>query len=335
MDIIVIQSVYHFNAQFSINLFNTRVALLGLALTLTLSGCGDDQSQTALGTLERDRIVLKATANEIIVAEPVLEGTEVAKGTLLVQLDDRRQKARVAAAQAEVSRAAAMWEQLRSGARIEDIDAAKARVNGAQATLTVAEKNLARTAELRRQNLASQAELDKTQASRDEAEAALETASKNLLAMTNGTRKEELDQAEAAYNAAQAQLELEQYALSELSVTATRDGYLDSLPWHVGERVAVGTTLAVILAGDKPFARVYVPEPIRSDLNVGDDLTVTVDGVDKVFAGKLRWIATEPAFTPYYALNERDRSRLVYLAEVDVIDGNDLPSGVPVQVTLK
>ena len=44
--------------------------------------------------------------------------------------------------------------------------------------------------------------------------------------------------------------------------------------------------------------------------------------------------ATDPAFTPYYALNASDRARLVFLAEFDLEAGEDLPSGVPAQVLL-
>jgi HlyD family secretion protein len=117
-------------------------------------------------------------------------------------------------------------------------------------------------------------------------------------------------------------------------VVATRDAYLDSLPWHVGERVTLGATLAVLLANDRPYARVYVPEPWRARLYVGDRRPVKVDGVDRPLTGVLRWIATEPAFTPYYALNASDRARLVYLAEFDLEDGTDLPTGVPAQVIL-
>jgi HlyD family secretion protein len=56
--------------------------------------------------------------------------------------------------------------------------------------------------------------------------------------------------------------------------------------------------------------------------------------VDRSLSGTLRWIATDPAFTPYYALNASDRARLVYLAEFDIDDGDDLPTGIPAQVLL-
>tara|TARA_R110002072_G_scaffold935_12_gene7712 strand:- start:4716 stop:5660 length:945 start_codon:yes stop_codon:yes gene_type:complete len=310
-----------------------RIAVIILAVLL-LAACDDNSAREALGTLERDRIVLKATAGEILVEEPVPEGTMVTAGTLLVQLDDTRQLARVAYAKAELAQANARLEELRNGARAEDIAAASARVAGARATVVEAQASYKRTKKMLQQKLTAPANLDSAVANRDAAEAALQSAHEELLRLTNGTRKEQLDQGAAAVQAASAQLAIEQQQLSDLSVVATRDAYLDSLPWHVGERVTMGSTVAVLLADAAPYARVYVPEPWRARLHVGDRRPVRVDGIAEPLTGTLRWISSEAAFTPYFALNASDRARLVYLAEFDIENGEALPTGLPAQVLL-
>lgn len=310
-----------------------RITTIALAVAL-LAACADRSTNEALGTLERDRIVLKATADEIILDQPVAEGTMVAAGTLLVQLDDARQQAAVAHARAELAQATARLEELRNGARPEDIAAASARVAGSRAAVVEATANYARAKQLLEQKLAAQATLDHARANRDAADAALQSAQEELLRLTNGTRQEQLDQGEAAVQAANARLALEQEKLSDLTIAATRDAWLDSLPWHVGERVSMGATVAVLLANSAPYARVYVPEPWRARLHVGDRRRIHVDGVEQPLTGRLRWIATEPAFTPYYALNASDRARLVYMAEFDLEGGEELPTGVPAQVSL-
>ena len=88
-----------------------------------------------------------------------------------------------------------------------------------------------------------------------------------------------------------------------------------------------------MLVGDAPFARVYVPEPLRADVQVGDRATVLV-GADggRSYAGRVRMIRNEPAFTPYYALAGEDAARLSYLAEVELEDAGDLPAGLPLRV---
>lgn len=310
-----------------------RPYLWGLC-ALLLAACGYETPDQALGTLERDRIILRATASEIITDQPLQEGQPVKAGQLLVQLDSRNQQAVVARAKAEAARAAARMTELRNGARKEDIAAATAQVSGARATLVDAEANYQRARKLVEQKLAAQASVDTARANRDAAEAALDSAREQLLRLTNGTRPEQLEQGAAELEAARAELDLQEHLLQELSVTATRDAWLDSLPWNVGERVPQGATLAIMLADNKPFARVYVPEKHRARVQPGMEFTVHVDGVDTPFTSRLRWIATDPAFTPYYALNASDRSRLVYMAEFDLEDGDELPTGVPVQVML-
>ncbi len=309
-------------------------ALLFTCALLALGACSADQGNLALGTLERDRIILRATAAEIITAQPVAEGTQVTAGTLLVKLDDRQQIATVAQARAEVSRAKAVLEELRNGARPEEIASASAKVSGARAALVQASAQHTRSVSLVKQKLAAQAELDRSLANRDEAEANLQAAQEELLRLTNGTRQEQLDAGAASLESAAARLAMEEARLSDLSVVATRDAWLDSLPWNVGERVTSGATVAVLLANARPFARVYVPEPWRARVKVGDVFPVHIDGIDEAIDGRLRWISTEPAFTPYYALNASDRSRLMYLAEFDLTAGKDLPNGVPAQVQL-
>ncbi|MBT8075709.1 MAG: hypothetical protein KJN61_04505, partial [Gammaproteobacteria bacterium] len=80
------------------------------------------------------------------------------------------------------------------------------------------------------------------------------------------------------------------------------------------------------------YARIYVPETLRSSVQPGRKLDVRIDGQERVFEGTVRWVSADASFTPYFALTEHDRSRLSYLAEVDVPGASSLPSGVPLEV---
>ncbi|MBY5980880.1 HlyD family secretion protein [Ferrimonas balearica] len=302
---------------------------------MLLSACSYGPEHLALGTLERDRVALTATVNEVVVSLPVAQGQTVETGQVLVQLDDRQQRSVVARAEAEVIRAQANLEKLRNGAREEEVAAAQARVAGARATLLDAQQTYQRNRDLVARRMISQADLDRALANRDAADANLRSAQEQLRELTNGTREEDLRMAEAELAANQASLESERKRLSDLTITATRDGVLDSLPWNLGERVTVGSPVAVLLAGDAPYARVYVPEPYRVHIRTGSELTVHIDGLPDPIEGSVRWISQEPAFTPYYALNQEERARLMYLAEVQLpASAANLPSGVPVQVDM-
>ena len=306
-----------------------------LLLTLCLLACSEAKQPLALGTLERERITHAATTNEVIVALPVQQGEHVAKGALLVKLDDTLQSARVDKAQAELIRAEAKFDKLRQGARPEEVAAARAKVRGAQSTFKESQTNLERLQSLKAQKLVSAAQLDKAKAAQEADYSALQSAQEELLLLTNGAREEDLRAAEADVNAAKAAVAIEQKQLADLSIHATRKGILDNLPWNLGERVTIGSPLAVVLAGKAPYVRCYVPEPYRIKLKPGDQLTVHVDGLEQALVGHLKSISSEPAFTPYYALNQEERSRLMYLAKVQLPDEQAaLPNGIPAQVEL-
>ncbi len=306
-----------------------------LFLLPLLVACAPDDSSQALGTLERDRVTFSATSNEIIRALPVKEGSQVKIGDVLVRLDTTSQEAMLAQAIAQQAKANAYLTKLTNGERPEDIAVAQAKVTLATAKLTEANKNYRRKAELVSKNLISESEKDTALSARDSARAELDSAKEEFAKLTAGTRLEDIEQAKAELDAAVANTAVQQQKLDELTIVSTRDGVLDNLPYNLGERVSVGSIVAVVQADNSPFARVYVPEPYRVKLTQGTKLQVHVDGVEQTYQGTVRWIANEPSFTPYYALTENERARLMYLAEIDLSDdAQNLPSGIPAQVDL-
>jgi HlyD family secretion protein len=109
-------------------------------------------------------------------------------------------------------------------------------------------------------------------------------------------------------------------------------GVVESLPFRLGERPARGQTVIILLADERTFARVHIPEPLRTRIALGDAALIRIDGHTDEYPGRVRWISSEAAFTPYYALTQHDRSRLAYLAEIDLVDAVNLPAGVPAEV---
>ncbi|MCF2849774.1 HlyD family efflux transporter periplasmic adaptor subunit [Pseudoalteromonas sp. ACER1] len=310
-----------------------RVVLILISLVIT--ACSDSNEGVALGTLERERVIHPATSNEILIDLPVSAGQLVEKGQVIAKFDAELQQAIVAKAQAQLAQATAFLEKTLNGARPEEVAAASAKVAAANAAYTQSEANFRRAKTLVKDKLASQETLDSATAARDETFANLESAKQNLNELTNGSRVEDINSAKAQVQAAEAELKVQQKYLSDLTIKAMRAGRVDNLPWHVGERVTKGSPVVIIQANSAPYARVYIPEPYRAKLNQGMTLTVRVDGIDKDIQGELTWIATEPAFTPFYALNQEERARLMYLAEVTLpTSENNLPTGVPAQVIM-
>ena len=181
-----------------------------------------------------------------------------------------------------------------------------------------------------------QNDLDRQRAARDGALAERDAAREELLALERGTRSEVLDQAQAALAAATAQLAELEISRGRLDLAAPRDGIVDALPYKLGDRPPRGAPVVVMLTDGAPYARVFVPEPVRAGVQPGTEATVRIDGTGRDWKGRVRYVSTDAAFTPYYALNERDRSRLSFLAEVELVEQEAaaLPAGMPVEVEI-
>jgi len=302
---------------------------------LWLSGCSNDSERLlAMGTLERDRLELTAESNERIVAIVVAEGQRVAAGAELVRQEAGTMEPRLVQARAAVAEAEQRLEELVSGPRAREIDEAQAALTGAESTLRTQVQEYARVESLVAKKLVSASELDRALATRDQARASRDQAAAALRLLREGTRTEQLAQARAAVDRERAGLAQLEVSAARYLVRAPRGGLVEALPYKQGERPPTGAPLVVMLADGIPYARVYVPEPLRAAFHAGAEVTVTVDGIAGSLHGRVRYVSAEATFTPYYALTQKDRSRLSFLAEIDIDDSRaaELPVGIPVQV---
>ena len=307
-----------------------------LFLSLTLMACDSQEAnQRIVGQLESDRIEITAEVSEPIIERAVIEGQEVVAGDLLISQDTSRIESRIAEAKAGEMQARARLDELIRGPRKELIVAAQANVRGAQDELAFRETDLIRAQQVFERNLASHEIRDRAKAARDNTKADLENLEAKLDELLAGTTPEELGQAEEAVNQASARIASLTIDLERHSSIAPVDGIVDSLLFEVGERPAIGQPMAILLSGQQPYARIFVPEAIRVHVMPGTSAKIFVDGLEDPLAGRVRWVASEAAFTPYFALTEHDRGRLSFAAKIDFLTADArLPDGVPVEVEL-
>ncbi|MGL4936491.1 HlyD family secretion protein [Shewanella sp.] len=308
-----------------------RLALSGVLLLL---GCSD-AAPRVFGTVERDRLTLTAPVSELISQIHVVEGSRVRAGEPLIELDATSAKARLALKQAELEQAKAKLAEAKTGARVEEIARAKAVLAGTHASVKEAQRAFERSLQLFAANVVSQADVDAARAARDTYVAKEAEAAQSLHILENGTRSEQLAQAQATVAAAIASVTLEQKALADLTLVAARAAIVDTLPWHVGDRVAAGTQLIGLLALEQPYVRVYLPATWLDSVKAGDSVNIVVYGRAAPIVGTVRNIRSQPAYTPFYALNERDRARLMYLTDISLPStAAELPTGMAIEVEL-
>jgi len=265
----------------------------------------------------------------------VTEGQIVDAGQLLMRLDGSLQQSRIQKAEAEMREAQARLAELERGPRVEVLREARARLEGAGQDYQIKERELKRAAELVEQSLLSPSELDLALSRRELALASMKQARASLDALEAGTTTEELAQARSRVQAMAAALESLNISAARLDILAPVPGIIDAISYELGERPATGKTVLVLLSSEPVFARVYIPQSLRAKIGSGTSARVHLDGIDQPAEARVRWVASEATFTPYFALTQKDRSRLSYLAEIVLSDerASLWPSGMPVQVS--
>ena len=318
---------------------NLERSVLLTALLLICLGSGGcrEREPEALGTLEWDVIRGLAPAAEMITEIFVHEGETVEAGQPLLQFDTGKQEAVVARLKAELEQANWRVKELAAGAREETIAELEARIGGAESTLANAERIYLRQRDLFNNSFTSRELLDIAENSYNQAKSSLAALREQLRELKAGTRREVLEQARAKAAAMAAELDLARLLLADYTVRAGRQGRLEHLPYKAGDRPPAQAVVATVTTGQVPWARIYVPEQYRSRVKPDKLYQIRIDGVTGAFRARLRYIAVRPSFTPYFALAERDRSRLVYVGEfvLEEEQARSLTAGTPVQLILE
>ena len=308
------------------------IALTGCVL---LAGC-EEQPLIAVGQLESDRIELVAEYAEPIVAIEVSEGDAVGLGKVVLTQSTERVDIQLTEAQANIERWQNLLQEQLNGPVPERFAVVEASLHEATVDRDFRERDLQRLSSLRNQNLTSVESVDNAQRLLDTSAARIENFNAQLAELKAGTREEQIAQTRNQIQQAEAQIAALKLNRSRLQLEAPMDAIVDSLPFEVGERPRQGDVVAVLLAGAQPHARLYIPENVRVSIQPGTRLNVAIDGVDGLVEGTVRRIASEASFTPYFALTERDRGRLSYVAEVELPQqASRLPEGLPVQVVFE
>jgi HlyD family secretion protein len=312
-------------------------AMGALLAGILLCGCTRGDGDQILGTLERDRLELTAEGHEPIQEIVVREGDAVAADAMLLRQSLGAMQARLDQAEAASLASERRLAELVKGPRSQEIMEARAALDAAASSLITATNEYRRVQDLIERNLVSKSALDAARTQRDSAEGLHKQARARLDLLLEGTRREEIEQAEAAVKQAHAAFAELKTSADRYTIAAPRPGRIEAIPYKLGERPPVGAPLIVMLADGAPYARVYVPETRRLQFSSGSRVRVRVDGREESFAGVVRFISAQAAFTPYYALTQEDRTRLSYLAEIDLTEAgaSELPTGIPVQISLE
>ncbi|HDG1686341.1 TPA: secretion protein HlyD [Kluyvera cryocrescens] len=263
------------------------------------------------------------------------EGDAIKQGQTLGQLDKAPYENALMQAKANVATAQAQYDLMMAGYRAEEIAQAAAAVKQAQAAYDYAQSFLQRQQGLWNSRLLSANDLANARSSRDQALASLKSAQDKLSQYRAGNRPQEIAQAKANLEQAQAQLAQSTLDLQDTVLTAPSDGTLLTRAVEPGSMLSAGSTVLTLSLTHPVWVRAYVDEKNLNQAQPGREILLYTDGrPDKPYHGKIGFVSPTAEFTPKTVETPDLRTDLVYRLRIIVTDADDsLRQGMP--VTLK
>jgi HlyD family secretion protein len=262
----------------------------------------------------------------------------------------------IAQAKARAETAVAALDETRVGARSEQIGAATARLVAAQVAADKAALDADRARKLFASQSVSQAQLDDADSAFKGAVAQRDEAAQALAELKNGSRREEIAQAqaralearanaklvesgsrvediesgEAIVESAQGKLAQIDVLIGELVVRAPHAARVESLDLRPGDILAPNATAASLVEDGQLYVRIYVPETQIGHIHPNQEVPISVDSFpDRTFKGVVEHINEVGEYSPRNLQTADERANQVFATRIGIReDSGDLRAGM-------
>ena len=297
-------------------------------------------------------------------ARASLKMAESQVSQLLIGVEHQEQNTQglIAQAKAQLAAAQAHLQELVKGSRPQEIEQARAAVDQASSQLRKVTLEWERAQRLFTSETISKQQWDIAKAAFETAEAEYDRAEENYELVREGPRKEtidaarsrvaeakaalqvaeaarlgveelnqELKTARAQVRVAQADIDLAETLISETRLTAPISGIVLSKNMEQGEIGLPGSSVVTLGDLSRVWLRAYINETDLGRIKVGQPAEAYTDTYpDKVYPGRLSYIASKSEFTPKQIQTQEERVKLVYRIKIDIDNPQmELKSGIP------
>jgi len=155
--------------------------------------------------------------------------------------------------------------------------------------------------------------------------------------LERGARPEQVSAQRAGVVQAKAALAQVDATLSQAEVRAPFAGTVTRRQREPGEVISPGLPVVTISDPADRWVRIYVREEEIGRVRIGQAAEIRIDAFpDRVYQGRVTFIADEAEFTPRNVQTREERVKLVYRLKVRVVadTARDLKPGVPADVRL-
>jgi HlyD family secretion protein len=260
-------------------------------LAALVAGSREQEKQQARANLDRVRTEFDRAANDWKRAQALIKNEDISAA------DFDQYRTRYEGAEAQLKTGKEQLALVLEGPRKEDIDAGRAQLQQAQATLRVAE---AQRLELKRKR-------------------------EELV-----SRRADIDQRKADVRVVQTQLD-------DTEAASPIDGVVLVKSAEVGEVIAAGTTVLTVGDLAHPWLRAYINERDLGRVKLGQKVKISTDSFPgRAYWGRVSFIASEAEFTPKQIQTTEERAKLMYRVKIDVDNPRgELKSNMPADAEIE
>jgi HlyD family secretion protein len=297
-------------------MITTVCVLAALSIAAGCRKTAEDGTIHASGHIEATEVRLAAKAGGRLLEAPLQEGDTVSAGDLVALLETIDAEHQLAQARANVDAADAQLRLLLAGSRAEDLRRAEDQMAQAQAELDAARRDLDRLSGLADRGSATEKSRDDAATRKEIAERSVAAAKAQLDKLVAGPRRQEIEAARAQRASAEAMVAAVEQQITDATVLAPSDGVVTTRIAEPGEVLPPGATIAVLTDIARPWLTVWIDEPSLSQVVLGQQVAVRVDGSDRTYEGTISFISPVAEFTPKNVQTPDERAKLVFRVKV-------------------
>ncbi len=309
-------------------------------VVLHLYGCGNNNEELSIeaqGNIETVNIVISSKVSGEVLSILKDEGAKVNKGDTVLIIDSETYELRLAEAIAIVQQAQAQLNLLKNGARSEDIKLAEESLKQAEINLNTAERDKERMINLYGTKTITQKQYEDAISRYNISVAQFNSAQENYNKIKNLARPEELQQASANLDRANANLNLIKKSLNDCFVKSPIDGIIVGKFIEKGETANVMSSLYQVSDLSSVELVIYIPETKLGKIKVGQTTDITTDTYPgKVYKGKVIYISPQAEFTPKNIQTKEERTKLVFAIKIKIENPDlELKDGMPADAVIR
>jgi len=268
----------------------------------------------------------------------VQRGSKVKAGDLLAVLENHDLTAQALDSKGQYDAAAATYDMQTKAQLLEDYHKAELDVAQARAQLKLQEEIAASRKKLLQEGAIAGRDYDTAVAALVQARSAYDIAENHLTSLQKVSHEDALKQAKGQLSSAKGKYLVAEAQVSYSEIRSPINGIVTDRPLFAGETASSGSTLLTVMDTSSLLAKVHLAQTVAQRLNVGDDASVLIPGMDDPVPAKVSLIspALDPGSTTVEVWLRVDNKAGKYKAGTPVrisIAGRSVPQAIKIPLS--